>query len=245
MSGKENKVIDPKCVVVALDFSDSGEVMELVSGLDADSCRLKVGKELYTHCGPALVERLVADGFDVFLDLKFHDIPNTVAGACAAAADLGVWMVNVHALGGRRMMEAARAAIEQKTHQPLLIAVTILTSMGESDLHEIGLSGSAEKNVIRLAKLAEQSGLDGVVCSPLEVAVLNQQCGIGFNFVTPGIRPVGADVNDQKRITTPVDALSSGSDYLVIGRPITAAKDPLAALQAINAEIQASFPLTS
>ncbi len=245
MSGKENRVIDPKCVIVALDFSDSGEVMELVSGLDAANCRLKVGKELYTHCGPALVERLVADGFDVFLDLKFHDIPNTVAGACAAAAELGVWMVNVHALGGRRMMEAARAALEQKSHRPLLIAVTILTSMGESDLLEIGLSGSAQENVIRLAKLAEQAGLNGIVCSPLEVDVLNKLCGETFGFVTPGIRPVGAQVDDQKRVTTPVDALNAGSDYLVIGRPITAADDPLAALQAINSDIRQSFPITA
>jgi len=245
MSEKRDRVIDPRCVVVALDFSDAGAVMELASGLDPDNCRLKVGKELYTHCGPALVEKLVANGFDVFLDLKFHDIPNTVAGACAAAADLGVWMVNVHALGGRRMMEAARAAVAQKAHQPLLIAVTILTSMGESDLHEIGLSGSAEENVIRLAKLAEQSGLDGVVCSPLEVMALGRECSEGFQFITPGIRPAGAQANDQKRITTPTDALKSGADYLVIGRPITAADDPLAALQAINAEIRASFPITA
>jgi len=242
---KEKKMVDAKCVIVALDFSDAGEVLALVSGLEPNSCRLKVGKELYTHCGPALVERLVADGFDVFLDLKFHDIPNTVAGACGAAADLGVWMVNVHALGGRRMMEAAREAIAQKSHQPLLIAVTILTSMGESDLHEIGLSGSAKANVLRLAKLAEQSGLNGVVCSPLEVAVLNQQCAEEFNFITPGIRPAGAAVNDQKRITTPVDALSLGSNYLVIGRPITAAADPLAALQAINSDIQGAFNLST
>ncbi len=241
MSENRNKVIDPRCVVVALDFSDAGAVMELVSGLDPDCCRLKVGKELYTHCGPALVERLAADGFEVFLDLKFHDIPNTVAGACAAAADLGVWMVNVHALGGRRMMEAARAAIAQKSHQPLLMAVTILTSMDESDLREIGLSGSAEENVLRLATLAEQSGLDGVVCSPLEVAELSRRSRDGFRFITPGIRPAGSQANDQKRITTPTDALSSGADYLVIGRPITAADDPLAALQAINAEIRASF----
>lgn len=240
-----NRVIDPKCVVIALDFSDEGAVLELVSGLDPESCRLKVGKELYTHCGPSLVERLAADGYDVFLDLKFHDIPNTVAGACAAAADLGVWMVNVHALGGRRMMEAARAAIEQKTHQPLLIAVTILTSMGESDLAEIGLLGSPEENVVRLAKLAEKSGLDGVVCSPLEVGVFREVCGAEFKFVTPGIRPAGAKVNDQKRITTPVDALESGSDYLVIGRPITAADDPLAALKTINSEIQAAFSHTA
>ena len=245
MGEKENRVVDSKCVIVALDFSDAGKVMELVSGLDAASCRLKVGKELYTHCGPRLVERLVGDGFDVFLDLKFHDIPNTVAGACAAAADLGVWMVNVHALGGRRMMEAARAAVEQKSHQPLLIAVTILTSMSESDLREIGLSGTPQENVLRLAKLAEQSGLDGVVCSPLEVGMLSQNCGDDFQFVTPGIRPIGAQVNDQKRITTPVDALKLGSNYLVIGRPITAADDPLGALHSINTDIQASLQITA
>ncbi len=245
VSEKEKKVVDPKCVIVALDFSDSGEVLELVSGLNPNSCRLKVGKELYTQCGPALVERLAADGFDVFLDLKFHDIPNTVAGACAAAADLGVWMVNVHALGGRRMMEGAREAITQKSHQPLLIAVTILTSMGEGDLHEIGLAGSAEDNVIRLAKLAEQSGLNGVVCSPLEVEVLNRQCGDVFNFITPGIRPAGTAVNDQKRVTTPVDALNLGANYLVIGRPITATADPLTALQAINSDIKSSFTLST
>jgi len=244
-SEKEKKVVDPKCVIVALDFSDSGEVLELVSGLDSNSCRLKIGKELYTKCGPALVERLAADGFDVFLDLKFHDIPNTVAGACAAAADLGVWMVNVHALGGRRMMEAAREAIIQKSHQPLLIAVTILTSMGEGDLLEVGLVGSAEDNVVRLAKLAEQSGLNGVVCSPLEVEALNRQCVGTFNFVTPGIRPAGSAVNDQKRVTTPVDALNAGSNYLVIGRPITAAIDPLVALQAINSDIKSSFNLSA
>ncbi len=235
------KTVDPKCVVVALDFSDAGAVMELVSGLDPASCRLKVGKELYTHCGPVLVERLIGEGFELFLDLKFHDIPNTVAKACAAAADLGVWMVNVHALGGRNMMEAARAAVDKKAHQPLLIAVTILTSMSESDLHEIGLPGSPEENVLRLAGLAEQSSMDGVVCSPLEVGALNQNCGEGFRFITPGIRPVGARTDDQKRITTPVDALNSGADYLVIGRPITAAADPLAALQTINAEIQGAF----
>lgn len=241
VSQKKGKAIDPRCVVIALDFSDAGAVMELASGLDPNNCRLKVGKELYTHCGPVLVERLVSDGFDLFLDLKFHDIPNTVAGACAAAADLGVWMVNVHALGGRCMMEAARAAVDKKAHQPLLIAVTILTSLGERDLHEVGLSGTADENVVRLARLAEQSGMNGVVCSPLEVERLKQSCGEGFQFITPGIRPAGSQTNDQKRITTPVDALRSGADYLVIGRPITAASDPLVALQAINSEIQTAF----
>lgn len=241
MSTERNRWVDPKCVVVALDFSDRGAALELVSGLDPASCRLKVGKELYTRCGPVLVERLVADGYDVFLDLKFHDIPNTVAGACAAAADLGVWMVNVHALGGRRMMEAARGAVDQKGHQPLLIAVTILTSMGQADLDEIGLPGSPQENVVRLARLAEQSGLDGVVCSPLEVSVLVKQCGERFRFVTPGIRPAGAQVHDQKRITTPVEALESGSNYLVIGRPITAADDPLAVLNTINHEVHTAF----
>lgn len=242
---KRIKAVDPRCVVVALDYSDAGEVMELVSGLDAKRCRLKVGKELYTHCGPSLVERLAGDGFDVFLDLKFHDIPNTVAGACAAAADLGVWMVNVHALGGRRMMEAARAAIETRKHQPLLTAVTILTSMGEEDLLEIGLSGDSASNVARLARLAQDSGMNGVVCSPLEVAMLRSQCGDGFLCVTPGIRPAGSATNDQKRITTPVEALASGASYLVIGRPITAAEDPLGTLQQINASIKEAFSVQS
>ncbi|MDX1250949.1 MAG: orotidine-5'-phosphate decarboxylase [Gammaproteobacteria bacterium] len=236
----ENGVSDPR-IVVALDYADAAEALELVEELDPGYCRLKVGKELFTRGGPALVERLVNDDFDVFLDLKFHDIPNTVAQACAAAADLGVWMVNVHALGGRRMMEAACDAVERAAYRPLLIGVTILTSMDENDVREIGLPGTPRDNVLRLAALAQQSGLDGVVCSSQEVLDLRQAMGEPFGLVTPGIRPRGAQADDQKRIMTPYDAIRNGSDYLVIGRPITMADDPMRALLEIQAEIDAAL----
>lgn len=236
----ENGLNDPR-IVVALDYADAAEALALVEELDPGYCRLKVGKELFTRGGPALVEQLVNDDFDVFLDLKFHDIPNTVAQACAAAADLGVWMVNVHALGGRRMMEAARDAVERAAYRPLLIGVTILTSMDENDVREIGLPGTPHDNVLRLAALAQRSGLDGVVCSSQEVADLRQVAGEPFCLVTPGIRPRGAQVNDQKRIMTPYDAIRSGSDYLVVGRPITMADDPMRALLEIQAEIDAAL----
>ncbi len=227
---------DPK-IIVALDFPTADQALELVAKLDPQRCRLKVGKELFTRSGPELVRTLVADGYDVFLDLKYHDIPNTVARACAAAADLGVWMVNVHALGGEKMMRAAREALEGLEKRPLLIAVTILTSMGEDDLPGIGLSGSPADNVRRLAALAQASGLDGVVCSPQEVTMLRGELDSAFALVTPGIRPAGGDKGDQTRIMTPAQALDAGSSYLVIGRPITAAPDPLAALAAIEAEL--------
>lgn len=227
---------DPR-IIVALDYAAPAEALALVDRLDPASCRLKVGKELFTRGGPALIETLVRRGFEVFLDLKFHDIPNTVAGACAAAADLGVWMLNVHALGGRKMMEAARAALAGLRTPPRLIAVTVLTSLSEQELGEVGLSGTMEQNVTRLATLARQSGMDGVVCSPLETRVLRQLLGAGFSLVTPGIRPQGGDAGDQKRYTTPAQAIHNGSDYLVIGRPITAAPDPMQALRAINAEL--------
>ncbi len=224
-------------IIVALDFPSADEALTLVERLEPQRCRLKVGKELFTRSGPALVEKLVGKGYDVFLDLKFHDIPNTVAAACSAAADLGVWMVNVHAQGGRRMMEAASEAVQKSSHQPLLIGVTILTSMGDDDIHEVGLSGSPADNVKRLASLAESSGLNGVVCSPKEVAMLRETIGSEFQLVTPGIRPSWAAKGDQTRITTPADAIALGSNYLVIGRPITAAEDPLEALSRIEAEL--------
>ena len=172
-------------------------------------------------------------GFDVFLDLKFHDIPNTVAGACRAGADLGVWMMNVHASGGRRMMQAAREAVDNSSTETLLIAVTILTSLSEEELAEIGYAGSAAENVSRLAALAQSSGMHGVVCSPLEAQQLRSDLGDGFVLVTPGVRPAGSDAADQRRVMTPQDAMNAGSNYLVIGRPITAAEDPLQALQQI------------
>ncbi len=224
-------------VIVALDFPDQPSALSLVERLEPSLCRLKVGKELFTRLGPAFVEKLVDKGFDVFLDLKFHDIPNTVAAACDAAADLGVWMVNVHASGGRRMMETARERLEGKSHRPRLIAVTILTSLGEEDIHEIGFAGTPAENVLRLAALAQSSGLDGVVCSPLEAAGIRDQAGSDFLLVTPGVRPATASLDDQKRVMTPADAMAAGSSYLVIGRPVTAAEDPLRALRDINASL--------
>jgi orotidine-5'-phosphate decarboxylase len=226
-------------VIVALDYPDAQSAMQLVEQLEPDLCRLKVGKELFTRAGPSLVEALAARGFEVFLDLKFHDIPNTVASACQAAAELGVWMLNVHALGGGRMLQAAKEGVSRAGHAPLLIAVTILTSMDETDLASVGLSGSPQDNVLRLARLAQQSGLDGVVCSSRETAVLREQLGAGFSLITPGIRPAGSQADDQRRVMTPVDAIKNGSDYLVIGRPVTRADDPVGVLRTINSDLSA------
>ncbi len=200
---------------------------------------MKIGKELFTRAGPALVEQLQNKGFDIFLDLKYHDIPNTVAGACRAAAELGVWMLNVHASGGSNMLEAAREAIDKSSQRPLLIAVTVLTSMSEQDLTEVGIALSLDKQVMQLASLTKQAGLDGVVCSAKEAALLATEFGQDFCLVTPGIRPATAEPDDQKRVMTPAEAIRAGSHYLVIGRPITQAADPLAALEKINAEVAA------
>ena len=228
-------------IVVALDFEQKSAALDLVSQLDPALCRLKVGKEMFTHFGPAFVSELQQRKFDVFLDLKFHDIPNTVAKAVQAAADLGVWMVNVHACGGSRMMVAAKEALQKfGQDKPLLIAVTVLTSMEQSDLTELGIQLTPAEQVLKLAALTAQSGLDGVVCSAQEAALLKQQFGQQFCLVTPGIRPAFAQADDQKRVMTPQQALSVGVDYLVIGRPITKAADPLVALQAIYREIQPS-----
>ncbi|MCW8965001.1 MAG: orotidine-5'-phosphate decarboxylase [Gammaproteobacteria bacterium] len=227
---------DPK-VIVALDFPDIITATELVNKLDPSQCRLKVGKELFVRGGPQFVESVQGKGFDVFLDLKFHDIPNTVAAACRAATDLGVWMVNVHALGGLKMMQAAKDAIAGHNHKPLLIAVTILTSMDNDDLQGVGIAGEPAENVDRLAALAETAGIDGVVCSAQEAGRLSQSRKKDFILVTPGIRPANADVNDQKRIMTPQKAIQSGASYLVIGRPITQAADPLVALEQINRDL--------
>jgi orotidine-5'-phosphate decarboxylase len=229
---------DPK-IIVALDYQAEKQALKLADLLDPAACRLKIGKELFTYCGPALVEKLVDRGYGVFLDLKFHDIPNTVAGAVRAAAELGVWMVNVHASGGRRMMEAAREALQGYVSPPLLTAVTVLTSMNESDLAETGIEKSPEQQVVNLARLAKSCGLNGVVCSALEASLLKAKLGSDFLLVTPGIRPAGSDHGDQRRVMTPAQALQAGSDYLVIGRPITGAADPLAALSQANAEIVA------
>lgn len=222
-------------VIVALDYADAKSALSLVDRLDPGSCRLKVGKELYTAAGPRLVEDLVGRGYDVFLDLKYHDIPNTVAAACRAAAALGVWMMNVHASGGRAMMSAAREAVAD--HPAVkLIAVTLLTSMSQSDMEDVGLAGTPQEAVLRLARLAQGAGLHGVVCSGLEASVLRHALGERFCLVTPGIRPVAVE-DDQKRVLTPRAAIAQGAHYLVIGRPITQAPDPAAALQAINTDI--------
>jgi orotidine-5'-phosphate decarboxylase len=222
---------------VALDFPAAEPALDLVSGLDPALCRLKVGKEMFTRLGPAFVERLAGMGFDIFLDLKFHDIPNTAAAACDAAADLGVWMMNVHASGGRRMMEAARERLERRQQRPLLIGVTILTSMERADIAEVGYQGEPAENVLRLARLTDDSGLDGIVCSPREAAEVRHHVRDDFLLVTPGVRPKSAASGDQKRVMTPAEALINGSDYLVIGRPITEADDPLQSLRDIQAEI--------
>jgi len=228
--------VDPR-VIVALDFSDQAKALELVDRLAPQLCRLKVGKEMFTRFGPAFVESLRNRGFEVFLDLKFHDIPNTVAAACDAAADLQVWMMNLHASGGRRMMEAARERLQRHSQRPLLVAVTILTSLTTEDIMEVGYRGETAENVMRLASLTKDAGLDGVVCSPLEVADIRHGIGDDFLLVTPGVRPVTAAQDDQRRVMTPVEAIAAGSSYLVVGRPITGAADPIAVLQAINAEI--------
>ncbi|WP_288130220.1 orotidine-5'-phosphate decarboxylase [Microbulbifer sp.] len=225
-------------VIVALDYDTPEAALAMAERLDPAKCRVKVGKELFTIAGPDLVRALVKSGFDVFLDLKFHDIPNTVAAAVKAAAQLGVWMVNVHASGGERMMRAAAEALAPLgSDKPLLIGVTVLTSTAEEELPAIGVSRPLAEQVKALAELAKASGLDGVVCSAMEAQALKAACGEDFALVTPGIRPAGSASDDQRRIVTPSEALKNGSDYLVIGRPITGASDPLAALDAILSEI--------
>lgn len=226
-----NRVSSP--VIVALDFNDRRACDALVAQLDPSQCRLKIGKEMFTLYGPALVEQLQQRGFEIFLDLKFHDIPATVAKAVVAAANLGVWMVNVHATGGRRMLSDAAEALAGCAHKPLLIGVTVLTSMNDSDLRAVGVERSAAEQVLHLAMLSKECGLDGVVCSAQEAGMLKKACGTAFKSVTPGIRPVGSDAQDQTRVMTPREALAAGSDFLVIGRPITTASDPAGACRAI------------
>ncbi len=224
-------------VIVALDFVDARSAKGLVDRLDPGDCKLKVGKELFTAAGPDFVAEMVGRGFDLFLDLKFHDIPTTAAQACKVAARLGVWMINVHALGGRAMMSAARAAIDSLPHRPKLIAVTVLTSMSEEDLREIGIGASPLDQVMRLADLSVQCGLDGVVCSAHEAAGIRERHGSGFLRVTPGIRLPEDATGDQKRIMTPQMAMAAGASYLVVGRSVTRAPDPHAVLARINREI--------
>jgi len=226
-------------LIVALDFDAATEALDLVDLLDPDTCRVKVGKQLFTREGPAILKALGARGFDVFLDLKFHDIPNTVANACVAAAEQGAWMVNVHASGGSRMMVAARDALAKLSNPPKLIAVTVLTSMAPEDLLETGTPASPMERVLLLAELAQQAGMDGVVCSAQEAQQLRARLGPDFNLVTPGIRLPEDNVGDQRRVLSPSDALAAGANYLVVGRPITAASDPAGALEHIRSSIEA------
>ena len=226
-------------IIVALDYEKEAEALALVDQIDPSLCRLKVGKEMFTTLGINFVKQLHQRNFDVFLDLKYHDIPNTVARAVRSAADLGVWMVDLHASGGLRMMEEAKRILEPYGKDaPLLIAVTVLTSMEDLDLLQIGINASPMEQVLRLAHLTQRAGLDGVVCSPQEVEILRNTCGKEFKLVTPGIRPIGADFGDQRRVMTPTAAIRAGSDYLVIGRPITKADNPVEVLRSINASIR-------
>lgn len=230
-------MLDQK-VIVALDYDNQADALAFVDRIEPGSCRLKVGKEMFTLFGPEFVKALHARGFSVFLDLKFHDIPNTCSKAVRAAAELGVWMVNVHASGGEKMMTASREILQPYgKDRPLLIGVTVLTSMEQSDLAGIGLDIPPQQQVQRLATLTKNAGLDGVVCSAQEASMLKADLGQEFKLVTPGIRPAGSAVGDQKRIMTPAEAIKAGSDYLVIGRPITQAADPAAVLAQINREL--------
>jgi orotidine-5'-phosphate decarboxylase len=223
-----------------MDFEAAEPCLVLAKTLNPKYCRLKVGKELFTAAGPQLIEQLMGLGFEIFLDLKFHDIPSTVAKAVKAASKLGVWMVNVHASGGEAMLVAAKESIEQyanPTHKPILIAVTVLTSMTADDLKGIGCDANPQQQVLRLAALTKKAGLDGVVCSALEAAALKEAFGSNFCLVTPGIRPAGSATDDQKRIVSPTDAIKNGSDYLVIGRPITQATNPAAMCESIYQDL--------
>ena len=231
-----NRINDNPKIIVALDFADTHSALLLVNQLNPALCRLKVGKELFTAAGPQFIETLMRAGFSVFLDLKFHDIPTTVAKACVAASNLGVWMLNVHASGGLEMMQAARAALGNDHTKPLLIAVTVLTSMNQAALNKIGVQTDLASHVLNLSILSKAAGLDGVVCSAFEAAMLRDQLGETFCLVTPGIRPLDSNNDDQSRVVGPSEALRMGANYLVIGRPVTQAKNPLKALEAIILE---------
>jgi len=237
---KEN-FSDPR-VIVALDFANPMRALALADRLDPRACALKVGKEMFVVAGPEPVRWMIQRGFNVFLDLKFHDIPNTVAQACAAATRLGVWMLNVHAAGGRAMLSAAREAVDRTAAEgnakpPLLIAVTVLTSLADADLREQGVAEGTAAQAVKLARLTAECRLDGVVCSAVEARAMRAALGPSFRLVTPGIRPAGSARDDQARIITPEAAMANGADYLVVGRPITQADDPVAALTAINVSI--------
>jgi len=231
--------LDSRRIIVALDYPAAEGALAMAARLDPRLCRVKVGNELFVAAGPAVVERLRDRGFEVFLDLKFHDIPNTVAGACRAAARLGVWMLNVHAGGGEAMMRAAREALADFPVRPLVTAVTVLTSLDDAGLARVGFGGSARETVANLARLAQSCGLDGVVCSAQEAALVREAAGPAFVTVTPGIRLPGGEAADQARVATPAEAVRLGAHHLVIGRPVTRSPDPVATLEQIRRSLEA------
>jgi len=224
-------------LIIALDYPTAEQALNFVKGLSPERCKLKVGFELFVAAGPDFVKNLVDQGYDVFLDLKFHDIPNTVASACKSAANLGVWMMNVHASGGDKMMRAAKQALLDTNSPAKLIAVTVLTSMDKEQLESSNVTFSPQEQVKSLAQLTQESGLDGVVCSAQEAKMLREQLGEDFLLVTPGIRPKGAEIGDQTRIMTPAAARVAGVSYIVVGRPITQSKNPLEVIDLINKDI--------
>ena len=230
-----------KQIIVALDYPCLESALDFSELIDPLTCRVKIGKELFTASGPACIEEFQKRGFDVFLDLKFHDIPNTVSRACEVAADLGCWMINLHVTGGRQMLEKAAGVLARRKTRPLLIGVTVLTSMKQVDLGAMGITHALEKQVLLLASLAKETGLDGVVCSPLEIRAVRKEAGEDFVLVTPGIRPSQANADDQSRIATPEEAIKMGSDFLVIGRPITRAENPQGILQQISERLASSI----
>jgi len=223
-------------VIVALDFSSLNETEIFLKKIKGQNCRLKVGKELFTKEGPNVIKLIQQYDFEIFLDLKFHDIPNTVSHAIKASCNLGVWMVNVHASGGKQMMLAAREAVECSSHKPLLIAVTILTSFDNSSYQELGFKNDLQEQIAYLATMSEKSGMDGIVCSANDICFIKPLVNEKFQFITPGIR-VQKSSDDQKRVTTPENAISNGSNYLVIGRPVTLSDDPASMIEKINQSI--------
>jgi len=227
----------PSKLIVALDFQTTEKALDFIKPLSPEMCKLKVGFELFVAAGPDFVRRIIDMGFDVFLDLKFHDIPNTVAAACQSAAKLGVWMMNVHASGGDRMMLAAKQALQEIDSPAKLIAVTVLTSMDDSQLAATNVQVSPQDQVKHLAQLAKQSSLDGVVCSAQEAKLLRSILGDDFLLVTPGIRPAGSEQGDQRRIMTPADANAAGVSFIVVGRPITQSDNPVAVIEQINRDM--------
>ena len=222
-------------VIIPLDLEYSAAI-DMASNFDPSNCRLKIGSQLFTSSGPKIIKELDFKGFEIFLDLKFHDIPNTVYEAVRSAADLGVWMINVHASGGKNMLEASKNALIDFDEPPLLIAVTLLTSLSENSIQEIGLNNLSEQ-VLRLAKLSHECELDGVVCASSDTVIIKKEFGKEFITVTPGIRPDQSNLNDQSRVSTPSEAVKNGSDFLVIGRPITESDDPAGALKDIYKQI--------